>query len=129
MIATETDSYIGSRRSNKKPKLGSHEGDDVCSTPVARHKAGKKQGDLSKMNPSMIGSEMVGSGIVGRGPRDELIGTHVMVIKGPSKGVAGVIKDTNGNLARVGLLTGNKVISIDMSKLKRRKYVNDSYSS
>ena len=70
---------------------------------------------------------MVGSGIIGRGPRDRLIGTQVMVIKGPSKGVAGVIKDTNGNLARVELLTGNKVISIDKSKLKRRKYVACSY--
>ena len=66
---------------------------------------------------------MVGSGMIGRGPRDRLIGTQIMVIKGPHKGVAGVIKDTNGNLARVELLTGNKVISIDKSKLKRRKYV------
>jgi transcription elongation factor SPT5 len=69
---------------------------------------------------------MVGSGIIGRGPRDRLIGTHVMVVKGPSKGVAGIIKDTNGTLARVELLTGNKVISIDKSKIKRRKYVTCS---
>jgi len=66
---------------------------------------------------------MVGSGILGRGPRDRLIGTQVMVTKGPSKGIAGVVKDTNGNLARVELLTGNKVISIDKSKLRWRKYV------
>lgn len=66
---------------------------------------------------------MVGSGILGRGPRDRLIGTQVMVTKGPSKGIAGVIKDTNGNIARVELLTGNKVISIDKSKLRWRKYV------
>ena len=70
---------------------------------------------------------MVGSGVLGRGPRDRLIGTQVMVTKGPSKGVAGVIKDTNGNLARVELLTGNKVISIDKSKLKWRKYVTRLY--
>lgn len=82
-----------------------------------------KTGDLSKMNPSMMGGGMVGSGMIGRGPRDRLIGTQVMIIKGPSKGVAGVIKDTNGTLARVELLTGNKVISIDKSKLKRRRYV------
>jgi transcription elongation factor SPT5 len=72
-----------------------------------------KAGDLSKMNPSMMGGGMVGSGLIGRGPQDRLIGTHVMVIKGPSKGVAGIVKDTNGNLARVELLTGNKVILID----------------
>ena len=71
---------------------------------------------------------MVGSGVLGRGPRDRLIGTPVMVIKGPSKGVAGVVKDTNGNIARVELLTGNKVISIDKSKLKGRKCVIRSYS-
>jgi len=70
---------------------------------------------------------MVGSGIIGRGPRDRLIGTQVMVTRGPSKGVAGVIKDTNGNIARVELLTGNKVISIEKSKLKWRKYVACSY--
>ena len=72
---------------------------------------------------------MVGSGIIGRGPRDRLIGTQVMIIKGPSKGVAGVVKDTNGTLARVELLTGNKVISIDKSKLKRRRYVDCFQSS
>ena len=72
---------------------------------------------------------MVGSGIIGRGPRDKLIGTPVMIIRGPSKGVAGIVKDTNGNLVRVELLTGNKVISIDKSKLKRRKCVNCSSSS
>lgn len=64
---------------------------------------------------------MVGSGIIGRGPRDRLIGTQVMITKGPSKGVVGIIKDTNGSLARVELLTGNKVVSIDKSRLKRRK--------
>ena len=88
-----------------------------------------KTGDLSKMNPSMMGGGMVGSGIIGRGPRDKLIGTQVMVTRGPSKGVAGVIKDTNGNLARVELLTGNKVISIEKSKLRWRKYVAFPYFS
>ena len=86
-----------------------------------------KTGDLSKMNPSMMGGGIVSSGMIGRGPRDKLAGTPIMVTKGPNKGVAGVIKDTNGNLARVELLTGNKVISIDKSKLKWWKYVVLSY--
>ena len=86
-----------------------------------------KTGDLSKMNPSMMGGGIVSSGMIGRGPRDKLAGTPIMVTKGPNKGVAGVIKDTNGNLARVELLTGNKVISIDKSKLKWQKYVVLSY--
>ncbi|KAI0658338.1 transcription elongation factor Spt5 [Cubamyces menziesii] len=78
--------------------------------------------DLSKMNPALSGGAggMVGSGNIGRGPRDRLIGVSVMVIKGPSKGYVGTIKDTNGPHARVELLTGNKVIMIDKEKLRRR---------
>ncbi|RDX52442.1 transcription elongation factor Spt5 [Lentinus brumalis] len=78
--------------------------------------------DLSKMNPALSGGAggMVGSGMMGRGPRDRLIGVSVMVIKGPSKGYVGTIKDTNGPHARVELLTGNKVITIDKEKLRRR---------
>ncbi|EMD36765.1 hypothetical protein CERSUDRAFT_137024 [Gelatoporia subvermispora B] len=75
--------------------------------------------DLSKMNPALMGGAggMVGSGPMGRGPRDRLIGTSVRVIKGPSKGYVGTIKDTNGPIFRVELLTGNKVITIDKEKL------------
>ena len=80
--------------------------------------------DLSKMNPAMSGGAqggMVGSGNMSRGPRDRLIGVSVTIVKGPQKGYAGTIKDTNGNIARVELLSGNKIIMIDKEKLKRRK--------
>ncbi|OJT06820.1 Transcription elongation factor SPT5 [Trametes pubescens] len=78
--------------------------------------------DLSKMNPALSGGAggMVGSGNIGRGPRDRLIGVSVTVIKGPNKGYVGTIKDTNGPHARIELLTGNKVITIDKEKLRRR---------
>ena len=78
--------------------------------------------DLSKMNPAMIAPTggMVGSGAMGRGPRDRDIGTTVTVIKGPHKGYTGTIKDTNGPIARVELRTGNKVITIEKEKLYRR---------
>lgn len=36
-----------------------------------------------------------------------------MVVKGPHKGYVGTIKDTNGNIARVELQTGNKLVMID----------------
>ncbi|TFK25420.1 transcription elongation factor SPT5 [Coprinopsis marcescibilis] len=75
--------------------------------------------DLSKMNPAMMGGGMVGSGALGRGPRDRHIGVTVMVTKGPHKGYGGTIKDTNGNTARVELRTGNKMISIDKDKLRK----------
>ena len=85
--------------------------------------------DLSKMNPLLSGGAggMVGSGTMGRGPRDRLIGVSVTIIKGPNKGYVGTVKDTNGSQARVELLSGNKVITIDKEKLKRRMYVYRSY--
>ncbi|KAJ7209510.1 transcription elongation factor Spt5 [Mycena pura] len=78
--------------------------------------------DLSKMNPALVPQTggMVGSGNMGRGPRDRLIGVTVTVVKGPYKGYVGVIKDTNGSIARVELHTGNKVVAVDKEKLKRR---------
>lgn len=85
----------------------------------------KVASDLSKMDPNIVAPSggMVGSGNMGRGPRDRHIGTNVMVVKGTYKGYIGIIKDTNGNIARVELNTGNKVISIDKDKLKERLYV------
>lgn len=81
--------------------------------------------DLSKMNPATTGGAgmggMVGSGLIGRGPRDRYIGIPITVIKGPNKGYIGTIKDTNGQLARVELNTNNKIISIDKEKIKWRK--------
>ncbi|KAF8170171.1 hypothetical protein K438DRAFT_1854154 [Mycena galopus ATCC 62051] len=78
--------------------------------------------DLSKMNPALVAPTggMVGSGNMGRGPRDRLIGVTVTVVKGPYKGYVGAIKDTNGPIARVELHTGNKVVPVDKEKLKRR---------
>ena len=78
--------------------------------------------DLSKMNPTVASPTggMVGSGNMGRGPRDRLIGVTVMVIKGAHKGYVGAIKDTNGPIARVELHTNNKVITIEKDKLRRR---------
>lgn len=75
------------------------------------------------MNPALSGGAqggMVGSQ-AGRGPRDYLIGVQVKIIMGPHKGYAGTIKDSNGPIARVELLAGNKVITIDKTKLLRRK--------
>ncbi|GLB39725.1 putative the SPT4-SPT5 complex mediates both activation and inhibition of transcription elongation, and plays a role in pre- mRNA processing [Lyophyllum shimeji] len=78
--------------------------------------------DLSKMNPS-IGAPMggmVGSGAMGRGPRDRDIGLTVCVVQGAHKGYVGTIKDVNGMVARVELRTGNKVITLEKDKLRER---------
>ena len=66
---------------------------------------------------------MVGSGNMGRGPKDRHIGLTVAIVKGPQKGYVGTIKDTNGNVCRVELRTGNKIITIDKEKLRERLYV------
>ncbi|THH32845.1 hypothetical protein EUX98_g1361 [Antrodiella citrinella] len=77
--------------------------------------------DLSKMNPSAAGGSMAAPNM-GRGPRDRHVGLTVVIIQGTTKGYVGTIKDTNGTLARVELLTGQKVISIDKSKLRKKKF-------
>lgn len=79
--------------------------------------------DLTKMNPAMAApgsGGLVGSGGMGRGPRDRLVGMTVTVIKGPNKGYVGIIKDTSGAIARVELHAGSKVITIDKEKILQR---------
>ena len=64
---------------------------------------------------------MVGSGMNNRGPRDRMIGLQIIIVKGELKGYQGTIKDTNGQQARIELLTNNKVVTIDKEKLRRKK--------
>ena len=52
MIATETDPGAGSRRPTKKPKLGSHEGSDVHSTPAVEPKPEKQKKTKRGHNPA-----------------------------------------------------------------------------
>lgn len=56
-----------------------------------------------------------------RGPKDRLINMQVTIVKGDFKGYQGTVKDTNGNNARVELVTNRKVITIDKGKLRRKK--------
>ncbi|TFL05740.1 hypothetical protein BDV98DRAFT_522976 [Pterulicium gracile] len=78
--------------------------------------------DTTKQNPNLVTPTggMVGSGAMGRGPRDRLIGVIVSVVKGGNKGLVGTIKDMNGQMARVELNANNKIITIDRTNLKRR---------
>ena len=80
--------------------------------------------DLSKMNPASAGAPliggMVGSGAMGRGPRDRLVGMNVLIIKGPLKGYIGSIKDTNGATARVELSSNSKLVTVDTARLHER---------
>ncbi|KAH9468034.1 hypothetical protein Pst134EA_011655 [Puccinia striiformis f. sp. tritici] len=78
--------------------------------------------DLTKMNPEManrppVGGPVVAAGIGQRFKRDEDIGKLCYIIKGPNKGLQGIIKDINGLLARVELHTNNKTLTIEKTKL------------
>ncbi|OAV91011.1 hypothetical protein PTTG_04800 [Puccinia triticina 1-1 BBBD Race 1] len=78
--------------------------------------------DLTKMNPEManrppVGGAMVAAGLGQRFKRDEDIGKLCYIIKGPNKGLQGIIKDINGLLARVELHTNNKTLTIEKTKL------------
>ncbi|BGP33448.1 transcription elongation factor spt5 [Rhodotorula toruloides] len=52
---------------------------------------------------------------------DGRINRRVAVTKGTYKGNAGIIKDVTGNQARVELHSSNKVITVDLGKLKEQK--------
>jgi transcription elongation factor SPT5 len=70
--------------------------------------------DLSKMNPTMVqqtpnGNSMPPPRVMGR---DKMIGKTVTIRRGPYKGLLGIVKETNGNDARVELHTKNRVVAI-----------------
>jgi hypothetical protein len=91
---------------------------------VPKGSVAKTSMDTTKMNPAMTGGAggMVGS-MMGRGPRDRLVGVHVTIVRGPNKGYIGIVKDTNGPFARVEVSSKNKIITIEKDKLRRRKCV------
>ncbi|KAI8456704.1 hypothetical protein BY996DRAFT_8441431 [Phakopsora pachyrhizi] len=79
--------------------------------------------DLAKMNPEVAhrapigGTPQLAAGVGQRFKRDEDIGKLCYIIKGPHKGLQGIIKDINGLLARVELHTNSKTLTIEKTKL------------
>lgn len=79
--------------------------------------------DLSRLNPdlqaqnALLQSGMMGGATPARGGRELALGLAVTVIKGPHKTYKGIIKDLNGQLARVELHTNMKTITIERNKL------------
>lgn len=87
---------------------------------------GMKGADLSKQNPQLTAglanAAQVGGGggaasSMRRMGRDPLQGKAVSIIKGPYKTYRGIIKDTNGPMARVELHTMAKILTIDLKFL------------
>lgn len=73
--------------------------------------------DLSKMNPQyQDGGSMAAPAIPVKPQqtmgRDTTVNQHVTIRLGPYKGYKGIIKETNGELARVELHTKNKLLNV-----------------
>lgn len=52
---------------------------------------------------------------------NRLVNTPVVVVKGTQKGLMGVIKDVQGEKARVEMASNNKVLTLDLTSLKRKE--------
>ena len=102
---------------------------------VARHSALQsvtpKAGisDLSKQNPALQNHLPQGGASLMPPPqnvpnKNRLVNTLVVVVKGTHKGLMGIIKDIQGEKARVEMATNNKVLTIDLTSLKRKEWVS-----
>jgi transcription elongation factor SPT5 len=83
-------------------------------------------GDLTKLNPALQQQLPFGGASLMAPPqtninKNKLINTLVVVTKGTSKGLMGIIKDVMGDNARVELATNNKTLTIVMTSLKRKE--------
>lgn len=89
---------------------------------------GLKGADLSKQNPQLTAgldaAQLNGGGgaasSMQRRGRDPYAGKTVSIIKGPYKTYRGIIKDTNGAMARVELHTMSKILTIELKSLMER---------
>ena len=77
--------------------------------------------DTSKMNPVFTNVIPTTTPAGSRGPRDPLVGLHVVIVKGINKSLIGTIKDINGDKARVELQSGNKTIDIPKTSLMKKE--------
>lgn len=84
-------------------------------TPKAAHN------DLSKQNPALQQQMPVMAPPQIMPNRTRVVNTLVVVVKGTHKGLMGVIKDVQGEKARVEMATNNKVLTIDLTSLKRKE--------
>ncbi|KAH3671495.1 hypothetical protein OGAPHI_000197 [Ogataea philodendri] len=77
-----------------------------------------KAPDLNKMNPDRVMPPPAAPVVAAKfGGRDITISQHVSVRKGPYKGKKGIVKDANGEVARVEMHNPAKIIPISKSDL------------
>jgi transcription elongation factor SPT5 len=53
--------------------------------------------------------------------KNRLINTTVVIIKGTQKGLMGIIKDVMVEKVRVEMASNNKLLTIDLTSLKRKE--------
>jgi transcription elongation factor SPT5 len=85
----------------------------------------KSTNDLGKINPALNQALPYGGASLMPPPatainKNRIVNTLVVVTKGTNKGLMGVIKDLQGDNARVELATNNKILTINLSSLKRK---------
>lgn len=87
----------------------------------------KAKTDFTSLNPALANLKMNAGGGGGGAPmprgRDRLIDVTVVIIKGINKGLVGLIKDINGEMARIELQSSNKTVTINKSALMRKELV------
>lgn len=81
--------------------------------------------DLGKINPALNQALPFGGASLMPPPaanlnKNRIVNTLVVVTKGTNKGLMGVIKDLQGENARVELATNNKILTINLTSLKRK---------
>jgi transcription elongation factor SPT5 len=88
--------------------------------PVDERVTTKSGPDLKKQDPSLNQAAPIITGPQAANRR-HLINTHVVIVKGTKKGLQGIIKDTQGDNARVELKTDNKVVTVPIASLKKKE--------
>jgi transcription elongation factor SPT5 len=81
--------------------------------------------DLGKINPALNQALPYGGASLMPPPatninKNRIVNTLVVVTKGTNKGLMGVIKDLQADNARVELATNNKILTINLTSLKRK---------
>ena len=91
--------------------------------PIDERTTTKSGPDLSKQDPKLNQAVPYFAGNNKGANQRYLINTHVVIVKGTKKGLQGIVKDTQGDNARVELKTDNKVVTVAIANLKKKEYV------
>ena len=92
--------------------------------PIDERTTAKSGPDLTKQDPRLNQAVPFYAGNNQGTSQRYLVNTHVVVVKGTQKGLQGIIKDTQGDKARVELKTNNKVVTVPIKSLKKKEYVD-----